>query len=86
MKQDQKIEDIAQLFTNQPRLLIKDLNLFYKKFKNRDKIVKLLIIWLSQYNFFCASYSKSHDLKKILINDNRLFKNPLLEKNSRESL
>ena len=73
MKQDQKIEDIAQLFTNQPRLLIKDLNLFYKKFKNRDKIVKLLIIWLSQYNFFCASYSKSHDLKKILITKRSIF-------------
>jgi hypothetical protein len=35
MKQDQKIEDLGQLLTNRPRLLIKDLSLFYKKFKNR---------------------------------------------------
>lgn len=66
MKQDQKISNLAKLFTNKQRLLINDLNSFYVKFKNRDKIIKLLIIWLSQYNFFCTTYIKLQDFKRIV--------------------
>lgn len=66
MKQDQKIGNLAKLFTNKQSLLINDLNSFYVKFKNRDKIIKLLIIWLSQYNFFCTTYIKLQYFKRIV--------------------
>jgi hypothetical protein len=66
LKKDQKITDLAKLFTNKQIVLLNDLNLFYKKFKNRDKIIKLLIIWLSQYNFFCTNYIKLQDFKRIV--------------------
>jgi hypothetical protein len=66
MKKNQKITNLAKLFTNKPSLLINDLNTFYIKFQNKDKIIKLLIIWLSQYNFFCTTYIKLKDFKKIV--------------------
>jgi hypothetical protein len=66
MKKNEKITNLAKLFTNKPNLLINDLNSFYVKFKNRDKIIKLLIIWLSQYNFFCTTYIKLQDFKRIV--------------------
>lgn len=72
MKQNQKIVNLAKLFTNKPLLLIKELTLFYSKFKNGDKIIKLLIIWLSQYHFFCITYYKSKYFKKFLISKNSL--------------
>lgn len=72
MKQNQKIIDLAKLFTSSPLLLIKDLILFYSKFKNGDKIAKLLIIWLSQYHFFCINYYKSKHFKKLIISKNSL--------------
>ena len=55
------------------KLLINDLNSFYIKFKNRDKIIKLLIIWLSQYNFFCTTYIKLQDFKKIVSKKKSIF-------------
>lgn len=72
MKQSQKIAYLANLFTNKAFLLLKDLNLFYSKFKNGDKITKLLIIWLSQYHFFCLTYYKSKNFKKFLTSKNSL--------------
>lgn len=72
MKQNQKIRDLGKLFTNNPLLLIKELTSFYSKFTNGDKIIKLLIIWLSQYHFFCITYCKSKYFKKFLISKNSL--------------
>ena len=72
MKQYKDTIYLAKSFTNKPSLLIKDLILIYSHFKNKDKIIKLLIIWLAQNNFFYLTYSKSKNLKKFLITTNSI--------------
>lgn len=66
MIKDQKIINLAKLFTKKPIFLIKELNLFYSKLTNGDKIFKLLIIWLYQYHFYLITYKKSKNFKKFL--------------------
>ena len=73
MKQNQKIIDLAKFLTNRPLLLIKDLTLFYSKYKNGDKITKLLIIWLTQYLFFYKTYYKSKNFKILIVSKRSLF-------------
>ena len=72
MKQNQKIIDLAKFLTNRPFLLVKDLTLFYSKFKNGDKITKLLITWLYQYHFFCITYYKSKYFKRLIVSKKSL--------------
>ena len=67
MKQNQELIDLARLFTKNPNGLIDNLNQFYSKYTNFDKIIKLLVIWLIQYHYFCKTYRTYNNFINIIV-------------------
>ena len=75
MKQNQELLDLARLFTKNPKELIHSLNLFYSGYTNFDKIIKLLVIWLIQYRYFCKTYREYINFSNILSSKQSLLLN-----------